>query len=82
MNVIVQRGETVHISMKTQLDTFEQDLALNLLEQLLDVDYQGAELVVSKDKYGTLTDINIRFDNVEDATRFKLTHLWTEEHEK
>ena len=79
MNEIVNHGEPVHISMKESLDTPDKELALNMLEQLLDITYHGAELLVDRDKYGALVDINIRFDNVEDATHFKLTHLWKKE---
>ena len=68
--------ELVHISLKTKLDFLDQEFALTILGQLLDITYTNAKLIVERDKYGDLIDVNIQFDNVEDATHFKLTHSW------
>ena len=68
--------EFVHISVKNKWDTPEQEVALTMLGQLLDITYINAELIVERDRYGDLIDVNVRFDNVEDATHFKLTHVW------
>jgi hypothetical protein len=46
-----------------------------MLEQMIDVDYENAELVIEKDKYGTITHTYVVFDSIEDATHFRLKYM-------
>lgn len=75
-NIIVQFNEIVHIAIRHSqiLSQSEQEMALTFLNQKLDSFYDGAELTIVRDKYNVLTDISIRFSNIEDATHFKLTN--------
>ena len=61
------------------LNLAQQEMAIALLTQMVDVNYEGAELTIQRDKYGTVTDISIQFSDIEDATHFKLTHMWQEQ---
>lgn len=80
MNVVVQHNEVIHIAMhEPKLDLADQEMAIALLTQMVDVNYEGAELTIQRNKYGTVTDISIRFSDIEDATHFKLTHMWQEQ---
>jgi len=78
MNVVVQDGNTVHMALHQQ-GIADQRFSLSMLGHMLDMHYEGSELQVTRDRYGVVTDINIRFSNIEDATHFRLTHLWNGE---
>lgn len=79
MNVIVQEGQLVHIALHEPQARSDQQFSLSMLGHMLDMHYEGSELLVTRNRYGVVTDINIRFGNIEDATHFKLTHLWNGE---
>ena len=68
--------ELIHLQIGDKLDTPEQELALKMLEQMLDTTYSNAELTIERDQYGDLVDVKIQFANLEDETHFKLSHLW------
>ena len=76
-NIIVQFNEIVHISIRNPqtLSSSEQEMALTFLNQKLEYQYENAELTVTRNKYNVITDISIRFSNIEDATHFKLTNV-------
>jgi hypothetical protein len=80
MNVIIQHNEVVHIVLRKpqMLDEPEQEMAIMMLTNMLDVQYDGSELTITRDKYNVIMDISIRFNNIEDAAHFKLAHMWTE----
>ena len=74
-NVIVQYNEVVHIAIKNPqtLSMSDQEMSLTFLNQKLESFYNGAELTITRNQYNVITDISIRFNNIEDATHFKLT---------
>jgi hypothetical protein len=77
MGVIVQNNEIVHIAIHGQKesDISRRNMGLEILRQLLDNDYPGADLAFKQNKYGDVVDITIQFQNIEDATQFKLTYM-------
>jgi negative regulator of genetic competence, sporulation and motility len=76
-DVIVQNNELVHIAINGQAnsDVSRREMGLEILKQLLDDDYPDSNLTTKQNKYGDTIDITIQFQNIEDATQFKLTYM-------
>ena len=81
-NIIVQFNEVVHIAIKNPqtLSGSDQEMALTFLNQKIESFYNGAELTIIRNQFNVLTDISIRFDNIEDATHFKLSQPYIGPH--
>lgn len=79
MNEIIQRNEVVHIIVPKlkRTPSADQEMAITMLSHILDINYTDAKLIVNRDKYNEITSINIQFNDVEDATHFKLFHSWS-----
>jgi len=75
VNAIVQHDQVVHIVSNPQKYYIDQQIWVTMLEQMIDVDYENAELVIEKDKYGTITHTYVVFDSIEDATHFRLKYM-------
>jgi len=74
-NAIVQYNEIVHIAIKNPqvLSQSDQEMAITVLHQRLESYYDDVEMLITRNKYDILTDISIKFSNIEDATHFKLS---------
>lgn len=46
---------------------------VTLMEQFLSSNYKDYQVIVKHDHYERITDLTIKFANIEDATFFKLT---------
>ena len=51
----------------------ESETWITLIEQFLACNYKEYSLVITHNKYQQITDVTIKFANVEDATFFKMT---------
>lgn len=71
---MIQHTNIVYICNFQILSIAEQEIALYMLTQLLEVQYSNTVLKITRNKYYKITGIEIQFNNIEDATHFKLTH--------
>lgn len=68
---------TIHIRFDSDhLQNPNEQFGIAMLEQMICNTYRGARITKNIDKYGSITDVWVNFDNETDAMHFKLSRAY------